>query len=345
MSSDANENANEKPKHTLKAPASSDKDNGKQGAKASAVKDAEPDPFEPRVRGESRYDQVSSMLMAVVMGAMLIAGWLFLVYQTTEAYASRVTAPLEIVEVSGSGGGSPEGEIGQSESVDVAGSDAANEASNNEADASEFEAPSVEATPAAMLEAASDAGESMAEVDLGAAMPTGSAVATGKRASRIGTGRIGFGNGPGGSGFSREERWTIIYNPGQTLDEYARQLDALGVELATPMSATTLSYGSHFSSSKPTQRIGVNADDRRLFFLWQGQGRKTSDVELLKKAGIDVGNKAIFQFYPDGIQNRLARLELTFKGRQAAEIRTTRFRVIPRGNSYDFEVVDQQTIQ
>jgi hypothetical protein len=309
------------------------------------VTEEEEEPFEPRVRGESLYDRITSMMMAVVMGALIVAGWLWLVYLTTEAYASRVTAPLEIIEVSGGGGGSPEGEIGQTETIDVAGGEAADAASNNEADASDFEAPSVEATPAAMLDAAADAGESMAEVDLAAAMPSGGAVASGKRASRIGTGRIGYGNGPGDGGVRREDRWSIIYNQGQTVEEYARQLDSLGVELATISGPNTLVYGSLFSTASPRQRIGPHQTDRRLYFIWQGQGRKASDVALLKKAGIEVGDKPIIQFYPAGVEDILARLEVDYKGRQPAEIRVTRFRVVPKATTYGFEVIDQQYVR
>ena len=75
--------------------------------------------FEPAVRGESRLDRVASMLMAVVIGASLVVGWLLLIYLTNQAYASRVTAPLEIVEVFGGGGGSPDGTPGSTEAVDV----------------------------------------------------------------------------------------------------------------------------------------------------------------------------------------------------------------------------------
>lgn len=301
---------------------------------------------EPKVRGESFYDRVTSLLMAVVAGAMLVVGWLGLIYMTSQAYASRVSAPLEIVEVYGGGGGSPEGEIGSTETINVPGAEAAETASNNEVDAAEFEAPSVENTPTAMLDAAADVGSTMAEVDLGPAMPNGGAVASGKRASRIGSGRIGFGNGSGGDGgVRREDRWSIIYNPGQTAEEYARQVDALGVELATINGPDTLIYGSNFSSPTPTTRIGPAQSDGRLYFAWQGQGRKASDVALLRKAGIEVGEKPILQFYPKGVEDILSQLEVAYRGRQPIEIRVTRFRVVPTASSYGFEVIDQQTLR
>ena len=39
----------------------------------------------------------------MVIGALLVVGWLFLIYATNQAYASRVTAPLQIIEVYGGG--------------------------------------------------------------------------------------------------------------------------------------------------------------------------------------------------------------------------------------------------
>lgn len=303
-----------------------------------------PSPFEPRVRGETRYDRVTSILMAAVLGAVLVVGWLALVYATNQAYAARVTAPLEIIEVYGGGGGSPEGIAGSTEAIDIAGAEAREAASNNEAEASDFEEPAVEQTPAAMIDAVAEASNELAALDLAPAMAGGGPVAGGRRASKLGTGGPSFGFGPGDGGVRREDRWSIVYNPGQTLDEYARQLDALGVELAT-ISTGQMTYAAHFSSPTPTRRTGSGRGDDRLYFLWQGRGRKASDVALLQKAGIDVGAGVIFQFYPQGVEDILAQLEVRFRGRQPVEIRVTRFRVVPRGDGYGFEVLDQQTLR
>jgi hypothetical protein len=133
------------------------------------------------VRGESDYDRVTSMLLSVILGAALILGWLMLVFSTNQAYQSRVTAPLEIIEVSGGGGGSPDGQTGGVETIQVAGGAAGERASNNEEEASQFEEVTAEATPAAMLDSVAEAGQSMAEVDIGAVMPSGGKIATGVR--------------------------------------------------------------------------------------------------------------------------------------------------------------------
>ena len=112
-------------------------------------------------------------------------------------------------------------------------------------------------------------------------------MASGRRASKLGTGGPGLGFGPGDGGVSREQRWSIIYNPGQTIGEYARQLDGLGVELAVVSGRDQLTYVSRFSQDVPVKRYGSGQGDDRLYFLWQGRGRTASDVALLQKAGID----------------------------------------------------------
>ncbi len=104
--------------------------------------------LEARVRGESPYDRVTSFLMATVLGAILVVGWLALVYVSNQAFASRVTPPLQIIDVGGGGGGSPEGTAGSIEKIDVAGAEAAPFASNNEEEAGDFEEPSVQQRPA-----------------------------------------------------------------------------------------------------------------------------------------------------------------------------------------------------
>jgi hypothetical protein len=298
----------------------------------------------PKVLGETLYDRVISFLMAVVLGALMVVGLLALVYISNQAYASRVTAPLQIVEVYGGGGGSPEGTPGSTEKIDVPGADAAPLASNNEEEAGDFEEPSVQSTPGAMLDAVAEASSGLAEVDLGPVMPSGGPVASGKRASKIGTGGPGLGFGPGDGGVAREQRWSIVYNTSQTPEEYARQLDALGVELAVVSGPNQLTYVSNFSSPEPTKRFGPG-NDGRLYFLWQGRGRKQSDIALLRKAGIEVGEGVVLQFYPRGVEDQLAQLEVRHRGRQPGEIRVTRFSVVPKGDGYGFQVLAQETLR
>jgi hypothetical protein len=311
---------------------------------AAQAKAESADPAGPAVLGESSYDRVTSMLLAVILGAGISLAWLWLIYSTNQAYQARVTAPLEIVEVSGGGGGSLDGQMGGVETIQVAGGAESDRASNNEEDASEFEQPSVEATPAAMLDTVAEAGQNLAEVDIGAVMPTGGKIATGIRSSKIGNGAVGYGFGPGDGGVRREDRWTIVANPNQTAEEYARQLDFFGIELGV-VSGKQMVYVSRFSQAVPTKRVGTGVGDNRFYALWRGQGRKGADVALLRKAGIEVGEGVIIQFFPPTVEANLAQLEVRYKGRQPAEIRRTQFRIMGQGDSYTFEVVAQEALR
>ncbi len=311
---------------------------GQPNGKPSA--DGETPP--PKVLGESRFDVISSALMSFVIGTSFGVGWLFVMYLTMLAYAhaDRLPQRVEVIEVFGGGGGTLEGTPGAVEEMNVAGAEAADMASNNMEDASNFEPPQVEVTSSAVIDALSDIPPDIA-IDMADALPNADLVAMGKKASRIGTGKAyGTGNGPGG-GIPREQRWTIVFSAGQSAEEYARQLDFLGIELATPASAGSLEYASNFSTT-PTRRIGLAGADKRLFFLWQGAGRKSSDVALLQRAGINVGNNPIFQFYPPQVEDQLSQMEVKHAGRQPAEIRATRFQVIPNGRGYAVKVLSQE---
>jgi hypothetical protein len=315
-------------------------------SKPSGDAGSRPEEFAARVLGESIYDRVTSFLMAVVLGAMMVVGLMGVIYITNQAYASRVTAPLQIIEVSG-GGGSPEGTPGSTEKIDVPGADAGPLASNNEEEAGDFEEPAVQATPWAMIDvaAAAEAGASLAEVDFGPVMPGGGTVASGKRASKLGSGGPGLGFGPGDGGAAREQRWSIVYPPDQTSEEYACQLDALGVELAVVAGPDQLTYLSNLSSDEPTKRYGSGRSDGRLYFLWQGRGRQASDMALIRKAGIPLGDGVVLQFYPRGVEEQLAQLEVRYRGRQPGEIRVTRFGVVPKDSGYGFQVIAQETLR
>ncbi len=90
---------------------------------------------------------------------------------------------------------------------------------------------------------------------------------------------------------------------------------------------------------------GTNSATTASISIWRGQGRKATDLALLRKAGIEVGEGVIFQFYPAAVEQRLAQLEVQFKGRQPAEIRRTQFRIVPGSDGYEFEVVSQETLR
>jgi len=307
---------------------------------------AAPAVWEPHVRGESLYDRVTSGLIASVTGAALIFAWLSLIWITQQAYASRVTAPIEIIEVSG-GGGDPNGELGSTQSVDTSGADAADQPSNSDTEAADYTDPAVMETPEATIDEVSadtqDAMEEGLDFDI-PVMGANSVMPGGKRASKLGKGLPGLGTGGGGDGgVRREDRWSVIYPSGQTIDEYAKQLDFMKVELGTT-AGNVLTIASNFSTT-PTRRIGNPSGEGRLYFMWAGGSRKGSDIALLQKAGITVGAAPVFQFYPKEVEDKLVQLEVRYKSRQPGEIRSTKFSVVPVGGKYGFQVLSQEPLR
>ena len=45
------------------------------------------------------------------------------------------------------------------------------------------------------------------------------------------------------------------------------------------------------------------------------------------------------------MEERLAQLEVNYRGRQPAEIRVTRFQVVPGKGGYDFKVIAQELLR
>jgi hypothetical protein len=310
----------------------------------AALGEAAPEPREPQVYGESHVDRVTSLLLSFVVTCALAVCWLFVLYITdTRALGARPPAKIAIVEVLGGGGGTPEGKVGESETVNVPGGVAGQYASNNMEDASEFEEPAVEMTTSGVLDAFIEAPADVVDADIAEALPNAGPVASGRRMSKIGTGGpgFGFGGGPGDGGVPRPARWVIVFPAGQTPDEYARMLDYFGIEMGVPAGRSTIEYATNLSGT-PRTRIGPARSDDRLFFSWEGGDRKANDVQMLARAGIQVGNKPIFHFYPKELaDDTLAQLEARFAGRQPIEIRRTRFTVARAGNRWEFKVIEQ----
>jgi hypothetical protein len=53
----------------------------------------------------------------------------------------------------------------------------------------------------------------------------------------------------------------------------------------------------------------------------------------------------VIQFYPKSVEDQLAQLEVRYRGRQPAEIRVTRFGVVPKESGYGFQVIAQETLR
>ncbi|MGQ0634964.1 MAG: hypothetical protein ACT4QC_10160 [Planctomycetaceae bacterium] len=289
-----------------------------------SINDAPP----PPVLRETAYEKVSSWLMALLAAlaattAVLAAAWF-----ANRAPAKFTAVPVELIE---SPGGVDDGAVDETLRVESP-ADSIPDASPADVVSDERE---VQEALDNVLELADQAAE-QAERQFDAGTQN-----TGKVGSASGTGRRALGSGTGAGGFPREQRWLVRFGDLQSVEEYARQLDFFGIELGA-LAGGKLSYSSGLSQARPTVRTATSgAGEKRLYMTWQAGNRKQADVQLLRKAGVEVGAGTIFHFYPKETEDRLAHLELNYRNRRANEIRRTYFAVKRGASGYDFEVIRQ----
>ena len=276
----------------------------------------------------TRYDRVSSGMIAVVLGLILTVIGIIAWWYTTRPAPDQVLVPLEIMATGGYEDGSPDETLSIESPLE--------EVPN--AIPEEKELPIQDALDV-VIEFSDRATEQIEQVvDI---------QEDGVPGSMTGTGRpLGEGGGPGG-GVPAEQRWFVRFAEDGSLDVYARQLDAFGIELGIVFpSRGELIYLSNLSRTPPSQRtVKTGANEQRLYMTWQGGQRKDADSKLFQRAGIDTTGGIIFHFYPRETEQKLLQLERSYANRSPREIRRTYFVVIPQGNSFTFAVTRQQYLR
>ena len=141
----------------------------------------------------------------------------------------------------------------------------------------------------------------------------------------------------------RWERWEIRYEA-SSLESYAKQLDFFGIELgAAGGGKRHVDYASKLAAATPVARTGEGSEERRLYLTWRGGRLEALDRKLLQTAGIDVKNRIVMQFYPQRIEDLLARVELEHtKDGQVEKLRKTIFGVRATGDGYEFFIIEQR---
>ncbi len=139
-----------------------------------------------------------------------------------------------------------------------------------------------------------------------------------------------------------EDRWEIEFDPGLTIGDYAKQLDALGVELAVVVDDDTLEYATKLVDSKPKSRRGARADESRLYLTWSRGDLVAADRVLLANAGIDAADRVVLHFLPEATHDRFLRLERQFAKRPLEKIAKTVFGLGRTFRGYELYVKRQQ---
>ena len=278
----------------------------------------------------SKFEQASAMLTSMLMFLGVLTFGMFVAWLTATIVWDRPVADVVLEDVGGGSSGNtmPGGE-------------------------KDLEDPSPEEVKEVMVEdKAADAGfeaitslVSTAAVDLDAVDSVGGSTALGS-GEGTGTGD-GKGRGPGGPGTSDGipawERWEIKFSSND-INLYAQQLDFFKVELGVAGGGIdVVDYCSNFSAATPKKHSDNPKKEKRLFFLYKEGALREADRALARKAGIEVTDRVVFQFYTPEMYKVLLTLEAERKGkRRIIEVKKTTFGLRGTPGKWEFYVIDQQ---
>lgn len=279
---------------------------------------------------DTLYDRVSSWTIALFVGVAGLCLCVVAIWLTNRLPAPPQAVPVELIEAPG---GFEDGSPDETLRVDSP------EPEVHDASPAEVQSDTTEIAEA--LETVVELSESATQ-QVQQQFDTG-IQSTGKTGSAKGTGKKGLGIGPGTGGMPREQRWYVRFGDRAGVDEYAKQLEFFGIELGALLPDGRLVYISKLNQPAPVSRfVATGKNEQRLYMTWQGGDRRSADVELFKRASIDVrGDTAIFHFYPKPTETMLAQLELNYRNRPVAQIRRTYFAVETSGAGYQFSVIRQ----
>jgi hypothetical protein len=138
-------------------------------------------------------------------------------------------------------------------------------------------------------------------------------------------------------------RWEIKFSSSD-INLYAQQLDFFKVELGVAGGGIdVVDYCSNFSSATANRRVGAPKDEKRLFFLYKSGSLRDADRTLASKAGIEVSDRVVFQFYQPDMYRQLLKLENERMGnRRVSEVLKTTFGVRGTPGKWEFFVLDQK---
>lgn len=277
----------------------------------------------------TRYDQVSSWLIAAVGGLGVSVFTLTMAWLSIEPVSVKQAVAVELVEMSG---GVEDGSVEETLRLDspYPETELASLANDNGGE------PEIQETLDNVMDVADEA-TTQAERQF-----EFQARNVGIKGSASGTGRRALGMGAGKGSVQREQRWYVSYNDRETLDEYGKQLDFFGIELGLLTAEGKLIYLSRLSQPVPAARTtDTGKGENRLYMTWQGGARRRADLQLFQRANIEPKSSVLMQFYPLKVEQQLARLELDYKKRALPDIRRTYFSTRSKNAGYEFFVTRQ----
>ena len=276
----------------------------------------------------SRYDQVSSMLIAALVLVGVVVTLMLIVWLTTQISLRQKVVTPEMVD------------IGEGDGLLAGGMELEGPIEEEIGMETDLDEPAVQDTLAAIADA----------VGAQAALLNDPVLNNESRAGR-GGGARGDGRVPGhgtGSGSGVGISWEVRFISGGSLQDYARQLDFFEIELGVLMPGNNqVHYAKNLTKSRPDTRVGPADTERRCYLTWSGGDLVEADHELLTdRAKIDSrgSGRIILKFLTDELFGKLRALEKAKAAginEEVENVRKTWFAVKEQGDGYVFEVADQ----
>lgn len=265
----------------------------------------------------TRYENVASLVIALLILVGMAVLIMFLLWLRSTILAAQVAVPVQLEQI-GEGGGL--GDSMEFEDVEEVGLE------------TELEDPELMETLPTISDAVATKAAILEDPSLFDAEKTG-------RGGPKGDGRA---PGSGGGRPGRPRRWEIVFDRGNTVETYARQLDFFRIWLGVPMADGRVVFAYNLAKDRPDTATKTYEEEKRMYLTWLGQGMQEADRELLAKADIDPGNRPILKFIEDEVAADLQTKEKAKAGPDKVDkVRATRFGVRAAGRGYEFYVIDQ----
>lgn len=272
----------------------------------------------------NRYDRIAGLLVAslILIGGSVAT--LFFVWLSTVWVFNPTLLPVPVERIAGRADHAP----GVERALEAPG----------EEEMPEVLAPQVQIALASITDSVTSVSASW---DLFEASPIN--ISRGKR--NVGDNRPRGPLGDGDNTIPRWERWEIRYLS-DSLSEYAKQLDFFHIELAAAGGKPHLDYASNFTAAKPATRRGPGKSEDRIYMTWKSATLRQFDRQLLGRGGIDTAGRIVMQFYPQELEEQLARIEMDNARKHghstAREFLKTVFGVRPTSSGYEHYIIEQR---
>lgn len=272
----------------------------------------------------SRFDQVASLVVALLIMVGVAVVGMFIIWLTATLEFHARSVPVKLVENVPGRGDHAEGFERDLEAPGME-------------EMPELAEPQLEVAMEAMTEAVSSVAAAMDSVS----MPSD---ATSKGEGGMGDSRPPGPLGEGDNIIPRWERWEIR-SESSSETAYARQLDAFKIELgAAGGGKKNVDYARNLSKGKPDTYSGPGDKEQRLY-MTRGGSLQKFDQNLLRKAGINISNRLLMQFYPEEVEDTLAWIEKEHadkQGKVVQEYLKTVFELKPKGSAWEFVVAEMR---